>query len=230
MLGGNIEVEFVLKTPIDNILQHIEKKAEKHLNTKLRRIQKILADELPKKLEAAIFDSVTYQLLNLDLIGGGPFYGGLGIEDLGDRLEEVIRYWCHHPVVDARPFRFTKSGIEGGLIVKYIKGDYSDVLSLPEAVAIVTSLSGHTFEIDWLEWLLLGGGGYIVREYKYLRSPKTQEYSRTDTGIMIPAPGSGWGIPLEYQGTQDDNFLTRILDVILPSLTKEIFARIEKYG
>lgn len=226
---GNIEVEFVLKTPIESILQHVAKKAEKHLNTKLRRIKKILVDELPKKLESAIFSSVTYQLLNLDLMAGGPVYGGMGVEDLGARLEEIIHYWCQHPIVDEQPFKITQNGISGGLTVKYIKGDYSDVLSLPAAKTLVSLANGGTFEIDWLEWLLLGGSGYIIREYRYLRTAETQVYSRTDTGIMVPQHGGGWTIPIEYQGTQDDNFLTRILDETLAFITKDIFSRIEKY-
>jgi len=227
---GNIEVEFVLKTPIESILQNVAKKAEKHLNTKLKRIRKILIDELPKKLESAILHSVTYQLLNLDLMAGGPVYGGMGVEDLGARLEEIIHYWCYTPVIDGQPFKITKNGITGGLTVKYIKGDYSDVLSLPAAKTLVSLAKGGTFEIDWLEWMLLGGSGYIVREYRYLRTAATQVYSRTDTGIMVPQPGGGWTIPIEYQGTQDDNFLTRILDETLAFITKDIFSRIEKYA
>lgn len=227
----SITVDFVLKTPIENILKYAQKKAEKHLNTKMRQIKNMILDVLPNKLYRAITESPEYIILNLDISNSGPLYGGLGLPDLSQKLERIIQHWCSKDnfVIEESPFKFTQHGIDGFLRIKVIKSDFSDVLSLADAKEFVTSRAGHITEINWLEWLLIGGGGYLVRDYVFIQNSDVSPYSRTDTGIMIPKAGSGWQIPMEFMGTQNDNFITRILDQVLNSVTAEIFAKINKY-
>ena len=232
MPQSEIVVNFVLKTPIENILKRVHTTAVKQLNTKMRRIKKIILEELPKRLRKAIKASPVYFLLVYDLAGDVALYGQLGITDIGARLDNIIDHWCspENIVVEEQPFNITNNNISGFLRIKMIKGDYSDVLDLAIAKALVDSKKGTTTEIPWLEWLLLSGPGYIIRDYVYFESDRTAVSSRTHTGIMRSKPGDGWRIPPEYAGTQEDNFLTRILDQELAQITQEIFAKIEKYA
>ncbi len=68
-------------------------------------------------------------------------------------------------------------------------------------------------EIPWLKWLLLSGGAPVVFGYKVLRGSfphySDDGSSRTTRAIMVEADGSFSVKPEEYQGTQNDNFLTR---------------------
>lgn len=45
---------------------------------------------------------------------------------------------------------------------------------------------------------------------------------------MKHVEGSGWGIPEEYVGTQDNNFLTRAIDKVLPAISADVLNRIGK--
>jgi hypothetical protein len=228
----NISVQFVLKTPIKNIMTRAENIVVKTLNTKLKRAANIVKTKLPQLLINAIKESPEYWALshNVSIEGRGQssLYGEIGIPDIKERMDSIIEHWANNHEFDVKPFKYVGSMLQGGLTFRAIKADYSDVLSLPQAQSIVNSLSGHSTTLPWLEWLLIGGGGFIIRDYTYFQDPSVAQFSRTGTGIMISDPGGGWSIPQEYWGTQEDNFLTRKLDAELENIAKEIFDRLKK--
>lgn len=228
---GGIEVKFVLKTKPEDMLRHIQIRSEKHLATKMKRVKKLLLDIIPGKLKRAITTDDEFWLLKLELTNHKQLYGEFGVVGLEEKLDKIIDHWCSSiDASDEAPFRFTRSGITGHLRVKLIKADYSDVLAMPEAREIVTSLKSGMIELNWLEWLLFGGDDFIIRDFIYFENDKTPQYSRTGKGIMRPKAGSGWKIPPEFAGSQEDNFLTRVLDKVLDSVTADIFAKLEKYA
>lgn len=229
MLSSPIKVNFVLETPVGDILKRIQRRAEKDINIKTRNIKRLLEEELPKVLERTIKKSLQYKNLMAELALNAALYGEVGIPDIEERINKIIHWWCYEDCyIDFVPFKFTNSGMVGHLIVKRIKNDYTEVLSLEEAKYVIATLKHGLMELEWLEWLLLGGPGYIIQDYKYVKNERTAAYSRTKTGIMVPKRGSGWGLPDELAGTQDNNFLTKILNEVTDGVTNNIFSKIDR--
>lgn len=86
-----------------------------------------------------------------------------------------------------------------------LRKDFKEVLSIPDA-RFLSQPSNDV--IEWLEWMLFGGKNVIIADYAYIFNNHTIEYSRTGQGIM--RQGGSWAVP-EFNGTQNDNFLTRAL-------------------
>ena len=226
---SQVSLKFVLSSPIQNIQVRAEKVIEKTLNTKLKKAAKIIETKLPPLLLKAIKSShVYYSLIHNVSFTGGSFFGQIGVPDIRNKIDAIIHHWAfNHEPIDIKPFRFISGRISGGLRFRAIKADYSDVLSMEEARIIVDSDNGNVI-LPWLEWLLVGGNGYIIRDYTYFEDPSITQYSRTGTGIMRSDPGSGWKVPDEFAGTQENNWLTRILDITLESVSEEIFKILTK--
>ena len=84
---------------------------------------------------------------------------------------------------------------------------------------------GSEIEISWLEWLLFEGNNIIIDGH----APMGGEPSRSNQNTIMNSQPSGaksWAVPLAYQGTVDDNFITRSYDKVLPSIRREIRAAI----
>lgn len=229
----SLDVTFTLVTPYETMLQHAHKIAEKRMNVKLKRARQIIEKKLPILLETNLKKSLIYYELTRDISftpGQISLFGALGIPDIQRRIDSIIHHWAYSLDVSEIPFKFKESGVTGGLRVSAILADYSDVLSLEEARAVLHAKSGNTTVEPWLEWLLLGGGGtnYIIRDFIYYSGEGVQDASRTNQGIMEKRPGQSWSIPPEYLGTQENNFLTQMLDYSLESISEELFKAIEK--
>ena len=71
---------------------------------------------------------------------------------------------------------------------------------------MIDSLRGYS--LPWLQWLLLDGTKVLIDSHQVVIGPNLR--SRTSMAIM--RPGSGWSVPNEFAGTQNNNWLTRAID------------------
>jgi hypothetical protein len=94
----------------------------------------------------------------------------------------------------------------GGIKIGILEASYSRVLSLP-ASEFVTEKGKP---LEWLRWLLQEGGNRIVIGYSFKDGSAAR--SRTGSGIMIERQGSAWSVPVQFQGTDNNNFATRALE------------------
>jgi hypothetical protein len=72
-------------------------------------------------------------------------------------------------------------------------------------------------EIHWLEWLLTRGTEIIIGDFRVMY----KEGGRSGGGIMISSAGdfdNGFRVDPEHAGTEDDNFITRAIDSVIPDL------------
>jgi hypothetical protein len=78
----------------------------------------------------------------------------------------------------------------------------------------------EVFNIDWLKWLLTSGAEPVIFGYrvKFGNFPT----SRTGQAIMVPKNGGAWGVPAEFAGTANDNWITRNLDLFRPKIEEII--------
>ena len=186
---GNIKIDS------KQINQEINRALDQNIGKNITRIQKILND----KIQQIVFQR---------LIGGIPVIQGtdlaeIGVPDINTRLTSILQTLASNIKVKVS---FDKS-IK--IDINILEEDYSDVLSLPEAVYTYTSSNGSGV-LEWLKWILLGGNGTIVGGFEF--SPSSSPFSRTGGGLMIP--GNGWGVPSNLAGTASNNILTRSLQNI----------------
>lgn len=108
----------------------------------------------------------------------------------------------------------------GTFKVEILRGDFEEVLSLDIARYTNEGKSGGV--IEWLSWLLFRGSDIILLGSKLVTPERATGYSRTGRPIMVnPNPERkkkhssgpvGWGLPADFGGHEDDNWLTRALD------------------
>jgi hypothetical protein len=163
------------------------------------------------KIQATL-DAKIGQIVLRRLLTGLPTIQGqdlasIGVPDINTRLVSIAQAVADNVRVKVIP---SGSGKSFRVNVIILDTDYSDILSLPEAVYAYTSAKGGGI-LEWLRWILLGGSGTIIGGFSF--SPIPSQFSRTDGGLMLEG-GSGWKVPESLAGTADNNILTRSLENI----------------
>jgi len=94
-------------------------------------------------------------------------------------------------------------------IVSFIKSDYTEILTLPNA----SFISKKGYEVKWLDWLLSKGGEQVVQNFHvaYVVGPKAKS-SRSGGALMYNK--GAFIIPDPFKGTFLDNFITRAFENI----------------
>ena len=118
-------------------------------------------------------------------------------------------------------------GLTGGIRIRLILDDYSDVLSLKEAYTLFQNRQTMNQDIlAWLKWLLLEGNSIIQLPnpgtnksgtqntwdviYGSFRQGKTGKgNSRSGNGLMVKS-SRAFRVSSNYSGTADNNWLTRL--------------------
>ena len=187
-------------------------------------VQAALAKKISNQkgsVQASLNSSIDNIVLNrlisaVPTIQGDDYYQ-LGVPDINERIQSILR------TVAANTTITVSSG--GGksfftINIGVLKGDYADLLNLPEAVFTDDNKLGNAVVIPWLSWLLLEGTSPVVDKSFYDNKP---QYARIPGGGFMINNGF-FSVPASIAGTVDDNFLTRALrgiedDVII--LTKK---------
>jgi len=177
------------------ILKEINASAGKIVAKNIPKIQRIL-DE---RIEKIVFQRLVSGLPSIQ----GRDLAEIGVPDINTRLTSIVQAVAQNVRVKVT---FSNS-IQ--IRINILEQDYSDVLSLPEAVYAYTSANGSGV-LEWLKWILLGGSGPIISGFEF--SPLASPFSRTSGGLMVA--GGSWGVPSDLAGTADNNILTRSLQNI----------------
>jgi hypothetical protein len=190
-----------------------------------RLILNALRDDITKFLsgvanngQSKIQDLIRHTLLNCpEMIDAknGDLRSELGLENAEQKIDGIINVWVNNIVVTPKQTIISGNGLNAGFTLGIIRSDFSDVLSQAEAVQITEK--GQ--DLPWLRWLLLDGTGIIIDDYDLKIKPDT---SRTGKYIMVPS-SRYWGVPYQYAGTIDNNFVTRALDGIKDQIDEIIY-------
>lgn len=128
-----------------------------------------------------------------------------GLPDAESRLSTILSIIKNIQIKYNKP-KISKNQIEGSFILQMIPSDYSDLLS--SAAAILDTEKGA--QLEWLRWLLLFGDKTIIRDYVVKIGPSSR--SRTGNAIMVSTIKGRWGVPPEFAGTKNNNWITRAID------------------
>ena len=161
-----------------------------------------------------MYASATYR----DLATHGRLVAELGLEDPMGKIDVIINTWINSLKLTFRKIGGGAGGsIKGGFRIQMVRSNYADVLKLQQAKQRATSRRKPKTNkmLAWLDWLLKQGDRKIITGFDVSFRPG----GRTGLAIMIePKQVRSWGVPAEFAGTSNDNFVTRVLDDMRPEV------------
>ena len=179
------------------------------------KILRALKPELNKYLEKA-FNKAKSKIVNavVKAIKSTPEYQSLlsgdlkyefGLPDSDSRIENILNFW-KNITADFKKVSINSNKLSGGFTISMIDSDYSDVIN--SAAAVFTTEKGT--DLNWLEWLLLFGNKTIIRDYvvEFGDNPR----SRTGRAVMKGVKSGKLGVPPEFAGTKNNNWITRAIE------------------
>lgn len=193
-------------------------------NTEIEQIMlKAMLPELDKILKKS-FNKIQAPIKNLvvEAIRSAPEYNSIlsgdlkyefGLPDSDNRLKTLLDFWKHINLI-YNPPSISNNKIVGSFSIGMIQDDFSDVLS--SSAAILTTEKGQ--DLHWLEWLLLFGDKTIIKNYDVEFG--TNSRSRTGFAVMRGSSRFKWGVPKQFSGTINNNWITRSIDSIDGDINK----------
>ena len=181
------------------------------------KILKALKVEFDKYLNK-VFNKIKPKIITIvqNAITSSPEYNSLlsgdlkyefGLPDSDSRLQIILNFWTKLNA-DYKKVSITGDRLSGGFTLNMISSDYNDILN--NSAAVFTTEKGT--DLHWLEWLLLFGSKTIIRDYEveFGYNPR----SRTGQAVMKGVKRGKWGVPYQFSGTQNNNWITRAIDSV----------------
>lgn len=199
----------------------VQKKILQSLTVELRNVFKKAAERIKKQLQAMVKEAIESQGEYQSLLRG-QLKDELGIPNPASRVDSIVNTWINNVEVNTKPVSISGSSLTGGIFIGMVKQDYSDVLGMSEAT-IVDQKTGSV--IPWLYWLLLGGGGILVKDYAIKIGPSRR--SRTGNAVMVKSL-KNWRMPAKYVGVADNNWVYRAISELDSKIENMMQAELEK--
>tara|TARA_S200002703_G_scaffold20667_4_gene17015 strand:+ start:25340 stop:25984 length:645 start_codon:yes stop_codon:yes gene_type:complete len=199
----------------------VQKKILQSLTVELRNVFKKAAERIKKQLQTMVKEAIESQGEYQSLLRG-QLKDELGIPNPASRVDSIVNTWINNVEVNTKPVSISGSSLTGGIFIGMVKQDYSDVLGMSEAT-IVDQKTGSV--IPWLYWLLLGGGGILVKDYAIKIGPSRR--SRTGNAVMVKSL-KNWRMPAKYVGVADNNWVYRAISELDSKIENMMQAELEK--
>ena len=113
------------------------------------------------------------------------------------------------------------SAIRGGRGFTGLKITVDPLGSITDIPSGSYDSNGHS--IEWMDWLLTRGSQIVVGGFESVFALSSAEESRSGLGFMIKT-GGDFRVDPQFAGTQDNNFLTEIVNgsrVLIENIIKE---------
>lgn len=196
-------------TPIDQIEKMILQESVKILNRKLAGIESSLKSEVMSEIHYMFESSPEYAEITTGMLQG---HFGIPSGEVHGKLKSIVDTMANSTQVEFRPFYVSGKSVEGGITIYAIESDFHDILALDAA----TQVTEKGVTLPWLEWFLKEGDRLIIDNYFFL--PKND--GRSGKGIMVLSGKSAryWGVPSQYSGTINKNWITRTVEAYIYSV------------
>ena len=172
--------------------------------------------EIVSLVQSSIINSPEYESLS-----SGKLMAEFGLPDSDQRLLEILKFW-EKLEIDYSSVKVKNNSLNGSFSLNMIRSDYSDVLAT--TAAVLTTEKGTS--LNWLEWLLLFGDKKIIKDYNVVLGPSKR--SRTGMAVMRGVISGKWGVPSEFSGTANNNWITRAIDSIDSKVEELLIASLER--
>jgi hypothetical protein len=202
MADLKVEVKVDVVTRPEDMVRSIMDEYANHMNFVLSAGKPKIAYKLTQRIAQLIEESPEMQSLV-----GGKLQQELGVTDPKEAISDIVGALQHSMVVDYDLVRYSGDIItDGGYTIMVSRSDFQDVLSISGG----SYNTANNVNISWLSWLLFSGDTPIIFGYRIKYDPTDPQYTRTGA-LMVKDPGGAWGIPTEFSGTRDNNFVIRAL-------------------
>jgi hypothetical protein len=204
---ANIDIQ--VTTPPDTVMTQV---VLDMIAATLTRAASLAASPIQRRVVESITNAVRNSPAYLSLVGG-QLKGELGVIDALPILEAVVANLANGVQVNSRRFSPVAVGVlEGGLYIEIFKGDYEGIVE--SAGGYFQSEGG--FPVSWLRWLTLEGERILVSDHQFVATPtpyvqRGGRFFGSRTGLGLMRRGGSWRVPPEFQGTEQDNWLSRAL-------------------
>lgn len=191
------------------------------LKSKLNKVRSVLDYELKEVFHDGITRSAEYKSLKgeKNIPGGESLMGHFGFDDQGDKVDAIINRWTSS--IHSEMFlQRTGTKLNAGVQVYLINKAYTDVLGMIEAVQETNKSAkigpirvpaAYITLIPWLRFLLFEGDKSLIEEYMITFDLRGNTTSRSGQALMLKARGKRWFVPGVFAGTENDNWVTRVL-------------------
>lgn len=195
-----------LKKIKDSIVESAKEEISNILGTKRRRVREAVA---------RIVYNAVYNSIAMKSVRNGILNYEFGLTD--DPTEAIADAVSRSVTIDITKARKGQIGALGGYAINVQPVNYLNLLDIPEGVQITEK--GDS--LPWLDWLLTYGDETIIADF---RVKKGAGLGRSGGGIMVPAGNSGvfFKVNKAFQGTEDNNFITRSIRNAGPLINEEI--------
>lgn len=196
--GVSLKVEGSTNSLANDMLKHIVSDIEKYFSAAF--------DTLRQDLSGLIVDAIRNTEEYRSLLDG-QLKAEFGLPDSESRVENIIKF-LENTHFEYSSILVSNGQLKGKFSLNLIKSDFSDILTLPDA--IFRTEKGTNLE--WLRWLLLEGDTTIIKDYEVALGPYPN--SRTGMAVMQNSISGKWSVPPQFSGTITNNWLTRAIDSV----------------
>lgn len=184
-------------------------------NVAVRVLDKIKVN-IERQVRIIIKEAIENSPEYIQMLPGGSLYGLMGRPDISSilaKIKDAIAFETQVGVI--RP-GFKGNIYESGIEINILDSSYKNVLNI-EGTSFFSE-GKYAGEVEWLRWLLFEGTRKVVLGFDFkeeIKGKSLSELSRTKTGLMLKTRKEDWGLPGQYAGTEDDNWLTRATNKII---------------
>lgn len=201
---NKIKASLTIQNP-NQVEKDIIKAIDRHLTSKMSGIHTRIATRTSELIrEELMASSETNSILS------GKLRAELGVADASSELESIFDAIAQKVKVSVKKTTSSSRGVSMHVKISAVP---LDIDSIAGSLGTYTTKKGT--QIPWFKWLTTLGDRVIVRDY--ITETGKPRVSRTGDMIMVKGK-SGWRVPPEFSGTEEDNFVTRATDKILPKL------------
>ncbi len=188
------------------------------------KIERPVRDRLRKAFEDSARNEPEYS--SLLGFGSESLRGHFGIRNIKD-VDDVL--WVFKEMIGIKfgNIYLRKDEIKTSVKIGMFDLREAIQMSVDLGAGVQTTEKGET--LPWIEWLLLMGNRIIIQEYDVLFRPNS---GRSRQAIMLKEKENGpqkrWKVPSLYQGTLNNNWITRSLKVIVDIADIVIYQEMKK--
>ncbi len=147
----------------------------------------------------------------------GALRDEFAIKDPNSPLRDIVKSIQNGLEVSVVPVAISGDTLRGGIVIKMVRADFSDVLSVSGITYKTKSV-----EVEWLKWLLTYGDRIILANTSISYNPSASR----PKGVAAIDSGFGFRVPPQFSGTLADNWITRTFNVsVIQSKITEIIRR-----
>lgn len=207
-------MDFKLKI-LDNDKSIIDKINIAFLNEIKSRLPKVYR-KCQAYFQSRVVDGIRSEPTYQSLLSG-ELNHQFGLTNASSKLQSILKAIEDSIVVSYKQPQLRSSGIIGGFTINMVPSDFSDLLSLSEAV----QKTEKNVSLEWLNWLLLQGDKTIISGYEF--SIKGDQKSRSGLGVMSGSVSGSWSVPTKYAGNIDNNWIIKGINLVEQDLENFFF-------